>query len=101
MNTEVFTVNQNKGKLTQAEHEAFLKGYDIYGNNWHMISTIVNTQTSTQIKNHAQTYHASLLPDSMLMLKNHAEAQQKYFESLSPETKACIQESNTAAHQKS
>jgi hypothetical protein len=32
----------------------------MYGNNWDMISTIVTTQTSTQIRNHAQTYHASL-----------------------------------------
>ncbi len=101
MNTEIFTVNQNKGKWTQAEHEAFLKGFDIYGNNWHMNSTIVTTQTSTQIRNHAQTYHASLLPDSRAgMLENNAEAQRKHQELLSPDTKARIQESNTAAHQK-
>ncbi len=100
MNTEVFTVNQNKGEWTQAEHEAFLKGYDIYGNKWNMISTIVTTRTSTQIRNHGQTYHASLLPDSRTrMLENNAEAQQKHQESLSPDMKACIQESNTAAHQ--
>ncbi len=55
----------------------------MYGNNWNMISTIVTTQTSTQIKTHAQTYHASLSPDSRArFLKNHAEAQQKYREFL-------------------
>ncbi len=54
MNTEVFTVKPNKGKWTQAEHEAFLEGFDVYGNNWHMISTIVTTRTSTQIRTHAQ-----------------------------------------------
>ncbi len=46
-----------------------------------MISTIVTTRTSTQIRNHAQaqTYHASLLPDSRAcMLENNAEAQQKH-----------------------
>ncbi len=66
-----------------------------------MISTIVTTGTSTQIRNHAQTYHASLLPDSRAhMLENNAEAQRKHRESLSPDTKARIQETNTAAHQK-
>ena len=101
MNTEVFTVNPNKGKWTQSEHETFLEGFNMYGNNWYMISTIVTTRTSTQLRNHAQTYHASLLPDSRVrMLMNHAEAQQKYFESLSPDTKVCIQERNTTEHQK-
>ncbi len=101
MNSGVFTVNPNKGKWTQAEHEAFRKGYDIYGNNWHMISTIVTTRTSTQIRNHAQTYHASLSPDSRArMLENNAEAQQKHRESLMSDTKAPIQESDTTAHQK-
>ena len=79
MNTEVFTVKPNKGKWTQAEHEKFLAGFDMYGNNWHMISTIVTTQTSTQIRIHAQTYHASLSPDARAsMLTNNAEAQQKH-----------------------
>ena len=87
MNTEVFTVNQNKGKWTQAEHEKFLEGFDLYGNNWNMISTIVTTRTSTQIRKHAK-------------MKNDAEAQRKYRESFSPDTKAHIQESDTAAHQK-
>jgi SHAQKYF class myb-like DNA-binding protein len=79
LNIEVFTVNQNKGKWTQAEHEAFLKGFELYGNNWNMISTIVTTRTSMQIKTHAQKYHASLLPDSRAcMLENNAEAQRKH-----------------------
>ncbi len=51
----------------------------MYGNNWNMISTIVTTRTSTQIKTHAQTYHASLSPDSRArMLENNAEKQQKH-----------------------
>ncbi len=66
-----------------------------------MISTIVTTQTSTQIRTHDQKYHASLLPDSRArMLENNAEALQKFRESLSPDTKAGIQESDIAAHQK-
>ena len=40
----------------------------MYGNDWHKISTIVTTRTFTQIKIHAQKYHA----------KNNAEVQQKY-----------------------
>ncbi len=63
----------------------------MYGSNWHMISTIVTTQTTTQIRNHAQTYHASPLPDSRAcMLTNNAEAQQKYRESLSLNTQVRI-----------
>ena len=66
-----------------------------------MISTIVTTQTSTQIRKLAKTYHASLSPDSRArMLKNNAEALRKHRESLSSDTKGHIQESNTAAHQK-
>ena len=96
MNTEVFTVTQNKGKWTQAEHEKFLEGFDMYGNTWNMISTIITTRTSTQIKTHAQTYRASLSPDSRAcMLENNAEAQRKHRESLSPDTKACIQDNLT------
>ncbi len=71
----------------------------MYGNNWNLISTIVTTQSSTQIKTHAQTYHASLLPDSRArMLENNTKAQRKHRESLSPDTKACIQDSDTTAH---
>jgi hypothetical protein len=76
-NTEVFTSKPNKCKWTHAEHKAFLAGFEMYGTKWHMISTIVTTQISTQIKNHVQTYHESLLPDPRApMLKNYAEAQQ-------------------------
>ncbi len=64
-----------------------------------MISTIVITRTSTQIRTHAQKYHASLSPDARArMLENNAEAQRKHQESLSPDTKACIQDNNTTEH---
>ena len=66
-----------------------------------MISTIVTTRTSTQIRNHSQTYHASLSSDSRTQfLKNNAEAQRNHRESLSSDMKARVQESDTAAHQK-
>ena len=79
----------NKGKWTQAGHEKFLAEFEMYGYQWHMIFTIVNTQTSMQIKNHTQTYHASLSPESRAcMLKNNAEAQQKCHQSLLPTSKA-------------
>ena len=66
-----------------------------------MNSTIFTTQTSTQIRTHAQKYHASLSHESRVhMLENNAEALQKFRESFSPDTKAGIQESDIAAHQK-
>ena len=60
----------------------------MYGNDWHKISSIVATQTFTQIQTHAQKYHA----------KNNAEIQQKYQERLLFDTNTDIQKSNTAAH---
>ncbi len=76
-------------------------------------STIVTTQTFTQIKTHAQKYHAKnnaevqwkyrerLLPDTKTDIqKNDTTAHQKRQESLSPDMKARIQEHDTTAHQK-
>ena len=82
-------MNSNKGKWTQSEHEQFLKGLNMYGNDWHKISSIVTTQTFTQRKTHAQKYHA----------KNNTEIQRKYRERLLPDTKADIQKNDTTAHQ--
>ncbi len=79
----------NNGKWTQSEHEQFLKGLNMYGNDWHKISTIVTTRTCTQIKTHALKYHAT----------NNAEVQLKYQERLLPDTKTDIQKNDTSAHQ--
>ena len=62
----------------------------MYGNDWHEVSTIVTTRTFTQIKTHAQKYHA----------ENNAEVQRKYRERLLPDAKTDIQKNDTAAHQK-
>ena len=85
----------------------------MYGNDWHKISTIVTTRTFTQIKTHAQKYHAKnnteiqrkyrerLLPDTKTDIqKNDTAAHQKHRQSISPNTKARIQEGHAAAHQK-
>ena len=53
----------------------------MYGNDWDNISTIVTTRTFTQMKTHAQKYHA----------KNNTDIQQKYQECLLPDTKIDIQ----------
>ena len=62
----------------------------MYGNDWNKFSSIVTNRTFTQIKTHAQKYHA----------ENNAEVQRKYRERLLPDTKTDIQKNDTAAHQK-
>jgi SHAQKYF class myb-like DNA-binding protein len=46
-----------KGTWTNEEHEAFLKGYELYGNDWKRISQeLVPTRSKTQLASHAQKY---------------------------------------------
>lgn len=47
----------NKGIWTKEEHELFLKGYNVYGNNWKKIAyEFVKTRTRSQLASHAQKY---------------------------------------------
>jgi SHAQKYF class myb-like DNA-binding protein len=104
----------NKGRWIKDEHDLFLSGLEQYGCNHKNIATLVKTRTATQIKTHAEKYFQTLSKkeDEKTRLKEfrqylppekkamHAEEQRKYLESLSPNTKARIQENDAAAHQK-
>jgi len=48
---------KNKGMWTLEEHEQFLLGYSMYGNDWKRISNeFVKTRSRSQLASHAQKY---------------------------------------------
>ncbi|CAM9728209.1 unnamed protein product, partial [Heterosigma akashiwo] len=47
-------------RWTKKEHEAFLKGLQLYGREWKQISKTIPTRTSAQIRSHAQKYFQKL-----------------------------------------
>ena len=49
-----------KGRWTRAEHDAFLRGLDVYGREWKQVAAHIPTRTPTQVRSHAQKYFASL-----------------------------------------
>ncbi|KAL9642628.1 hypothetical protein ABK040_009707 [Willaertia magna] len=49
--------NCKGGSWTDEEHEQFLKGYELYGNNWSKIADLfVITRQRTQVASHAQKW---------------------------------------------
>jgi SHAQKYF class myb-like DNA-binding protein len=55
-----FKKRASSGRWTQAEHEAFLKGLNIYGREWKKVALQISTRTPAQIRSHAQKYFAKL-----------------------------------------
>ena len=49
-----------KGVWGHDEHDLFLKGFDVHGNNWEKIAGLVHTRTPTQVRTHAQKYLQSI-----------------------------------------
>ena len=49
-------VVENKGKWSENEHRAFVKGLVLYGKDWKRIHTLVPSRTLLQIRTHAQKY---------------------------------------------
>jgi SHAQKYF class myb-like DNA-binding protein len=92
----------NKGQWTKDEHEAFLLRWKKYGNSWKDIATIVNTQTTMQVKCHAQYHFQKSLPPKKKarILEVSAVGHQRHRESLPPEKKARILEVNAVGHQR-
>jgi SHAQKYF class myb-like DNA-binding protein len=50
--------SSTSGRWTADEHEAFLRGLEVYGREWKKVATCVPTRTSSQIRSHAQKYFA-------------------------------------------
>ena len=48
------------GRWTASEHSAFLTGLTLYGRDWKLVSTLIPTRTSAQIRSHAQKYFAKV-----------------------------------------
>ncbi len=82
-----------QGKWTEDKHNAFMMGFEQYGNNWNEVATLVSTQTPVQIKKHAECHFKQ-------NLKTNAATVQQHQESLSPNTKTQILANDAAAHQK-
>jgi SHAQKYF class myb-like DNA-binding protein len=68
----------SSGRWTQAEHEAFLEGLNIYGREWKKVALNISTRTSAQIRSHAQKYFAKLSRDELTQaassLSSHSDA---------------------------
>lgn len=47
-------IRKNKGRWTQEEHEAFLRGVRLYERNWEAVAALVPTRTVLQIRTHSQ-----------------------------------------------
>lgn len=48
--------SSRNGRWTKDEHDLFLKGLQMYGKDWKMITNIVKTRSLVQIRTHAQKY---------------------------------------------
>lgn len=49
-------IDEKTGRWTKAEHRKFMEGLKIHGRNWKLISDIIKTRSSTQVRSHAQKY---------------------------------------------
>lgn len=66
----------SRGRWTKEEHEAFLRGIELYGRDWESIATIVTTRTVLQIRTHAQKYVSKMargvaFPEKVRSLSSH------------------------------
>ena len=53
------TETERTGRWTEAEHDAFLEGLEMYGKRWNMISRHIKTRNVIQTRTHAQKYFAT------------------------------------------
>lgn len=48
------------GRWTQAEHDMFVKGLEMYSKQWKLIADLIKTRTVVQVRTHAQKYFLKL-----------------------------------------
>lgn len=53
-----YSEKSTSGRWTATEHNAFLRGLQIFGREWKKVVTCIPTRTSAQIRSHAQKYFA-------------------------------------------
>ncbi|GMH91918.1 hypothetical protein TrVE_jg978 [Triparma verrucosa] len=53
-----------RGRWTKSEHDLFLQGLTLYGRDWKLVSNLIPTRSSAQIRSHAQKYFAKSPSDS-------------------------------------
>eukprot|EP01039_Chlorochromonas_danica_P010357 gene10357-11467_t len=54
------TAKECTGRWTREEHQAFIKGLELYGKGWKKIAGLIKTRTVVQIRTHAQKYFLKL-----------------------------------------
>ncbi|OMJ81514.1 hypothetical protein SteCoe_17979 [Stentor coeruleus] len=53
---DITEIDEKIGRWTKVEHRKFLEGLKMHGRNWKLISDIIKTRSSTQVRSHAQKY---------------------------------------------
>jgi len=59
------TSTERTGRWTEAEHDAFLEGLEMYGKKWNKISRHIKTRNVIQTRTHAQNYYLKLCKDGL------------------------------------
>ena len=59
------TSTERTGRWTEAEHDAFLEGLEMYGKKWNKISRHIKTRNVIQTRTHAQKYYLKLCKDGL------------------------------------
>ena len=57
------SASYSTGRWTDAEHEAFLRGLQLYGREWKKVAAHIPTRTSAQVRSHAQKHFVKLQRD--------------------------------------
>lgn len=59
----------NTGRWMKEEHEAFLRGVELYKKDWHLVAAVVKTRSVLQIRTHGQKYFAKLAKGEVFPLE--------------------------------
>jgi len=62
-------IQMKRGRWAREEHKQFLKGLQLYGKQWTLISDMIPSRTPVQIRSHAQKYFSKLRKKESLQRK--------------------------------